>query len=123
DLDHFKAVNDRFGHAVGDEALECMVHTLRATVRRQDHVGRYGGGGRLVGFPAGQAEGARGGIAPARIALGRAQLPAAGAYVPLNFSAGVVAAAEGEALGALLSRADAALYEAKSSGRNRVVSA
>jgi diguanylate cyclase (GGDEF)-like protein len=120
DLDHFKAFNDRNGHLAGDEALARVGAILRQSVRRQDMVFRYGGEEFLILVPGGARESAAALAERVRLAV---QDDATGRPWGLSVSAGVAVAdrfSAGNPLG-LLRRADAALYQAKRGGRNRVV--
>lgn len=122
DLDHFKAVNDTHGHAGGDLALQAFARTVLASVRATDILARWGGeefvllmagttpedGARLL-------ERVRAAVAASPVAL------PAGGTVRLTVSVGAARLHAGETPVALLQRADAALYEAKRQGRNRVV--
>jgi diguanylate cyclase len=126
DIDHFKAVNDRFGHPTGDEVLKMIASLLTRSVRGGDLVARYGGEEFAVILPATAAQGAVSTADSLRAAI-EAQsmfLPSAldGSVVSLKvtISVGVSCYEHGEMLSAWLSRADAALYRAKNSGRNRV---
>ena len=121
DIDHFKDVNDTRGHRTGDRVLQDVAGVLRRSIRQTDFVGRYGGEEFLVILPCTDAAGAT--IMGERI---RASIegtpmtdPTSGSF-PLTVSVGVAeyAATDNEDL--LISRADAALYRAKSLGRNRV---
>lgn len=120
DLDHFKAVNDCFGHHVGDEALQLVVGAARGQLRRQDILGRYGGEEFAFVFPETPLDGATEVLERTRGAVESLALTSAGERVPLSVSIGVVAWREGERLDETLRRADDALYEAKGAGRNRV---
>jgi diguanylate cyclase (GGDEF)-like protein len=120
DLDHFKAFNDRNGHLAGDEALAKLGAILRQAVRRDDTVFRYGGEEFLILIPGGDRESAAALAERVRLAV---QDDATGGPWGLTVSAGVAVAdrfSAGSPLG-LLRRADAALYQAKRGGRNRVV--
>ena len=108
DLDHFKAINDSLGHREGDNVLRLFGHTLTATLRTTDQVGRYGGEEFVVILP---ETGAERFIARLRIAWMRARPH------PVTFSAGVASARPDP--GKALHAADCALYRAKQSGRNR----
>lgn len=124
DLDHFKGINDRFGHAVGDDVLRRVAKRLRTSLRGEDVVGRWGGEEFVVGL-----FGATKQVLNARLTRILSSLQAEGMQVgsehlPLTFSAGVAEyPADGADLPALYRAADAALYEAKSQGRARVLSA
>jgi diguanylate cyclase (GGDEF)-like protein len=120
DLDHFKAFNDRDGHLAGDEALARVGAILRQSVRREDLVFRYGGEEFLILVPGGNRE--SGAALAERVRLS-VQDDTTGASWGLTISAGVAVADRFSAASplGLLRRADAALYQAKRSGRNRVV--
>jgi diguanylate cyclase (GGDEF)-like protein/PAS domain S-box-containing protein len=123
DIDRFKSVNDRFGHVVGDRVVEIVGHTLSASVRAVDVVGRYGGDEFFVGMPGCDLEG---GVAIAeklRIAI-EERCQAGLTDVPglhITVSIGVATSQGGEGtLADLIEQADKALYDAKANGRNRV---
>ena len=120
DVDHFKAVNDRHGHLVGDVVLREVGAVLSGSVRSVDRVARWGGEEFLVALPRGSA--VLGAEAAARLRR-RIEEHAWSAHAPglrLTVSAGVSAGPAGD-FAAVLARADAALYAAKGAGRNRVV--
>ena len=123
DIDHFKLVNDRHGHPVGDEVLRMIAATLTATIRGKDMVARFGGEEFAVILPATDRAGALAAGENLRLAIEQQalQLQARGApVIRVTISAGVSSYDHGEALGDWLTRADGALYEAKQGGRNRV---
>jgi len=122
DVDHFKSVNDRYGHAVGDQVLREVATVLVHSVRSVDRVARWGGEEFLVALPAGSpALGAEAADRIRRRVRDHAwSLHAAG--LRLTVSAGVAAGAADD-LSAVLGRADAAMYRAKGAGRDRVVTA
>jgi diguanylate cyclase (GGDEF)-like protein len=114
DLDHFKRVNDRYGHQAGDAALRTLAGCLRETARQVDCVARYGGEEFALILPEAGALGAHALLARVRDAWSAEQ--------PLTtFSAGVAVHAGDVEPRETLRRADAALYEAKEAGRNRDV--
>lgn len=120
DIDHFKDINDAWGHDTGDRVLAAIGRVLRAEARAVDVVARRGGEEFTALLPGSDeldadvfAERVRAAVAAAADSL----LPNGAVRV----SAGVAAAAGGPAIEALLARADAALYEAKRAGRDRVV--
>ncbi len=123
DLDHFKAVNDRLGHAAGDVALAAFGRLVLDRVRGTDLVGRIGGEEFLVVLPetplreaAGVADSLR-----TRLEALPVELPESGEVLRLTASFGVAQLLPEEGSGGvLLARADAALYRAKALGRNRV---
>jgi len=122
DLDHFKQVNDRHGHLAGDAALKHFCEKLRASVHAGDLIGRLGGEEFLVLLDGVDAEA---GVALCDRLRGllRGDVIEVGGYpLPLSASAGVTRIrGEGETISSLLTRADAALYEAKHAGRDRAV--
>ncbi|WP_439578578.1 PleD family two-component system response regulator [Elioraea sp.] len=128
DLDHFKAINDLYGHAAGDAALRGVAGCIRAHVRLFDTVARYGGEEFAVVMPGATLADA---VAAAerlrREVATLAYQPAAAERHPLTISIGVAAlggnarGSDDELAESLLKRADEALYEAKRQGRNRVV--
>ncbi|MFN3656441.1 MAG: diguanylate cyclase [Pseudolabrys sp.] len=123
DLDHFKSINDRFGHAVGDEALRVFAQVARTSTRANDIVGRLGGEEFAAIVPGGPdvAE-----IVGERL---RAAFEKAGETIVSHAIGATVSIGAATARGAvvdidgLLARADAALYQAKHNGRNRMVAA
>lgn len=118
DIDHFKSVNDRFGHDTGDEVLRGVARVLQQGVRLSDVIGRWGGEEFLVVCP--DTPGDSAGELADRLAGGlRSALFAKVGRVTASF--GVAQARPGENLRDLLDRADRALYNAKNSGRDRVV--
>lgn len=125
DLDHFKDVNDRYGHQAGDDALRLVAETISAALRTGDRVGRMGGEEFLVVLPDTALDQATA-VAERirrRVAARPLTLPD-GTRVPLRLSAGVATAPPvAPALDVLLQQADAALYRAKRGGRNQVCAA
>ena len=119
DLDHFKDINDRFGHPVGDQALAGVGAALRSALRASDFAGRNGGEEFAVMLPDTDLAGAVDVAEKIRAAIADITLP--GLDVTLSASVGVATYPD-HALGAdrLIRLADAALYVAKRSGRNRV---
>ncbi|MFO0554529.1 MAG: diguanylate cyclase [Polyangiaceae bacterium] len=122
DLDHFKAINDTFGHIAGDAALRHFATTLSRATREEDAAFRYGGEEFMLlirGEPsAGQAAAAR-----LRAALSSSPIELGGEQRVLGFSAGIACQEPHSKLSPeqLLERADEALYEAKTNGRGRDV--
>jgi diguanylate cyclase (GGDEF)-like protein len=124
DLDGFKAVNDRFGHPVGDTVLRDFAETLRATVREVDVAGRWGGEEFIVILPGTDGIGAAQLAERVRVAFEeRRVLTVDGTPIPVTASFGVAAYPDHTPEDALVAAADAALYQAKREGKNRVVKA
>lgn len=127
DLDHFKAVNDTYGHLVGDRVLATVSGCLVRHLRRSDVAGRYGGEELVVLLPHTPAAGALIIAERLRSAIAELAFISGGQAVSLTVSVGVASLLSNEgqvpedvALD-LLSRADQALYQAKHQGRNRVM--
>jgi diguanylate cyclase (GGDEF)-like protein len=121
DLDHFKAVNDTYGHAVGDEVLKGFARTAHGGLRDSDAFGRYGGEEFMLilgGTPPGAALPA---VDRMRLGFATTDWDAIAPGLRVTVSAGVAGYRAGETISQLLCRADEALYEAKHAGRNRVV--
>lgn len=121
DVDHFKKVNDRYGHLSGDTVLVDVARRMQQAVRSYDLVGRYGGEEFLVVSPDCDLEQVQACAERIRASVAEKPVAADGALVPVTVSAGVAMLSAGfnterEALAA----ADAALYRAKAEGRNRV---
>ncbi|NML60625.1 GGDEF domain-containing protein [Massilia sp. RP-1-19] len=120
DIDHFKALNDRFGHACGDEALCVFADTSRGVLREHDIMGRLGGEEFALALPGTDLAGALQAAERLREAVERVILPKHG--YAMTVSIGVVLIDPNEDINSALARADQALYQAKSGGRNRVES-
>lgn len=124
DLDHFKDVNDTYGHLVGDQVLRQVADTLRTCLRGHDVLGRYGGEEFALLMPGADTAAALAGTERARLAVGQRPIQAGSLSIPVTLSAGVAAyGTDGTDWESLLRSADAALYEAKRGGRNRVAAA
>jgi diguanylate cyclase (GGDEF)-like protein len=119
DLDHFKTLNDTYGHETGDRALMLFAQMLKESFRSQDLCCRHGGEEFAIAFPACTALQARNALDAFRSRLSTA-IAVAG-LPTFTASAGVVDAKIHENLPAVLNRADAALYQAKYGGRDQVV--
>lgn len=119
DIDHFKSVNDRYGHRVGDDALIFFAQHARAHLRTTDIAGRWGGEEFLLLLPASSPGDPTVGIERLRSALAGATVSATAPDLRIAFSAGVAYYVEGEAIDDLVERADKALYLAKREGRNQ----
>lgn len=120
DIDHFKQINDRFGHATGDEALMVFARTARETLRGHETVGRLGGEEFAMVLPGTELAGALAAAERLRKAVRGATVITSGTPYVMTVSIGVVVLDPNETLGMGLARADHALYAAKSGGRDRV---
>ena len=121
DVDHFKHINDTYGHLAGDDLLRGFTRQLQSTLRVSDHLGRYGGDEFLVVAP---------GIAPADVAaffdrvcagVANAAYETRAGTLSISVSLGVASLGVESGEDALLVAADAALYQAKQAGRNQMV--
>ena len=121
DLDFFKRINDQFGHPVGDEVLRTFAITLFANLRTTDKVGRYGGEEFLMILPDTAKDAALGTINRLRAIVSQVEWAGTSSIIYLTMSAGVSEIREEDTAADILARADAALYNAKNAGRNRVI--
>ncbi len=123
DVDHFKCINDSHGHGMGDQALKSVAALLTAGVRELDVVARWGGEEFLLMFP--DTDSATAGVVLQRVlaGLGDSVVCPSMPQLRVTFSAGVAQCEAGDDTDHTIERADAALYEAKRTGRNRVVGA
>ncbi len=123
DLDRFKAVNDTYGHPVGDEVLRTVAATCKPMVRDPDALGRIGGEEFAVLLNETPLDGARIAAERLRTAIEAATTEADGAAIKITASFGCAQLAAGEDARGLIARADDALYRAKQNGRNRTETA
>jgi diguanylate cyclase (GGDEF)-like protein len=121
DVDHFKQINDHHGHSSGDTVLAFLGRLLAKTVRTCDVVARWGGEEFVLALPSTPLAGALNVAERARRELSNAIIHSTrGDVVPVTASFGVAQLVAGETIEQLIDRADRAMYNAKSSGRNRV---
>ncbi|WP_277949995.1 sensor domain-containing diguanylate cyclase [Bailinhaonella thermotolerans] len=121
DIDHFKRVNDKHGHLVGDQVLVAVASTLRSQLREYDVIGRFGGEEFVVLLPHSDLAEAKRVAERLRVRVARMALPAENAMVSVTISIGVaIMRIHGDDLIELLAAADLALYRAKALGRDRV---
>ena len=118
DIDHFKAINDRLGHAAGDDALRAVAVAITSVLRQLDRVVRIGGEEFLIILPGANGDAATSIAERARTRIAECEvLPGE----RVTASAGVAQRRGGETRQQLLSRVDAAMYRAKAAGRDRVI--
>lgn len=129
DLDHFKRINDTHGHNVGDEVLREFGERARTHLRRMDMIGRaeaestfgrYGGEEFLLLLPYADVAGALACLERLRLTMSTRGFATSAGPLMITFSAGVAHYRRGETINVLLGRADAALYRAKGTGRDRI---
>lgn len=121
DVDHFKAINDRYGHLAGDDVLRHLTHTLRDNLRDDALLARYGGEEFTVLLPVRHRNEAQAVAERLRATVEASPCESRGGTVHLTVSIGVSYHSETSSLEDDLGRADAHLYQAKQGGRNRVV--
>lgn len=120
DLDHFKRVNDEFGHSVGDDVLRAVGERMHRNLRAEDLAVRWGGEEFLLLLPATDRDGAVQVAHKIRAAVADRPVACNGREVSVTISFGVAQLDDGEDVSELVRRADDAMYRAKSGGRNRV---
>lgn len=123
DLDHFKQVNDRYGHHVGDAILQRFAATAREQLRRTDVLARYGGEEFIVLFPEGTAEGIAEVMERLRQTFANQRYDDLVPGLTVTLSAGLSRWERGDDADSMTRRADEALYRAKHQGRNRLETA
>jgi diguanylate cyclase (GGDEF)-like protein len=120
DLDHFKKINDTYGHVIGDFVLRHVAGRIKAAVRDFDMVGRFGGEEFVIIMADTNLQVAQNIAERVRQVVMDTPLHLKEFSIQITISLGVAMLMEGERKEALLERADAAMYEAKKAGRNRV---
>ncbi|HYG76849.1 MAG TPA: GGDEF domain-containing protein [Planctomycetota bacterium] len=123
DLDHFKSINDKYGHLGGDMELREIARRIKAAIRRDEVFARYGGEEFVIVLPESTLEQARQFSERVRELVGSEGVRADGITIPVTVSIGIGHTDGGESISReeMLGRADKKLYEAKNSGRNRVM--
>ena len=121
DLDHFKSINDRFGHAGGDRVLQEFARVCRESIRAEDILGRWGGEEFLIVMPGASLDVALIALERVRALALRIELPSMSAGLRVCLSAGLASLEPNlKTLDELIARGDAALYRAKHEGRDLV---
>jgi diguanylate cyclase (GGDEF)-like protein len=121
DIDHFKSINDQYGHAAGDAVLSAVSDVLRLALREQDSVARWGGEEFLILMPNASLDVASNVAERLRRQIAEIDVPYEGAHIRISMTFGVSMHHNEEGFDAPVSRADAALYRGKMAGRNQVV--
>jgi diguanylate cyclase (GGDEF)-like protein len=119
DIDHFKRINDEFGHGVGDQVLKAFSELATASLRAIDRLGRYGGEEFMVILPATSAQEAAGPMQRVRDVISEHDW--SGLVPGVTVTIGVTEYRRGESIDEFIKRADQALYRGKNSGRDRVM--
>lgn len=120
DIDHFKRINDDYGHLAGDKVLKIIAGELQKRMRKSDFIARFGGEEFVVLLPSTPLEGGLQLLETLRSAIEKCPFHFKGEPVTITLSAGISAFAEDEPSDEVFERADQALYRAKNLGRNRV---
>lgn len=120
DIDHFKVVNDRWGHDAGDAVLVAVARGIRGCLRRQDTVARWGGEEFLILLPDTDTRGGVIAMEKVRRAVEAMVVACSGARISVSLSVGVAQLTPRDGVEQAIQDADAALYRSKESGRNRV---
>ncbi|MET0533876.1 MAG: diguanylate cyclase [Steroidobacter sp.] len=123
DVDHFKRINDTYGHRAGDRVLRAVAECLVGRIRSTDFIARYGGEEFVGIFPGTTLESALRVMDELRVAVSKIGFHFRGSPVSITASSGITALLPGDSAGAAFDRADKALYQAKQRGRNQCVSA
>jgi diguanylate cyclase (GGDEF)-like protein len=121
DIDHFKSINDTYGHMVGDQVIKNMSRMLRDRFRTTDAVGRYGGEEFAIVLPRASATNALGIVESLRIQFSQIQHISSDKDARVTFSAGICELDENLDAISLSANSDVALYDAKRSGRNKTI--
>ncbi len=123
DVDHFKQINDHYGHKAGDKALKLIAQVLNENLRETDFLARYGGEEFAVLVTETSEEGVAGVTEKLRRAVEECKFHYAGKDVPITISGGFTMFREGDTADTAFARADGALYRAKEKGRNQIAQA
>lgn len=121
DLDHFKQVNDTYGHDVGDQVLLFFAQLARSVLRESDHMFRYGGEEFMLLLPDTDIKGAEFLFGRFRQMLAKSPMHSGTHVIATTFSAGITDLQENDNVETLIQRADQGLYQAKQQGRDRAV--
>lgn len=120
DIDHFKQINDQYGHDIGDRVLDAVSNSLKRTMREQDFIGRWGGEEFLAVLPETDLDQAAASAERIRKAIQALVIDSGCNKISVTLSIGIAQYRTEELLSNAIARADHALYEGKSAGRNRV---
>lgn len=123
DIDNFKKLNDTYGHQSGDDALVHLINVVRANLRPQDAVARFGGEEFIILYPDTPLEQGQAALVRLQRELTKTFFLADNQKIVITFSAGVTEWVPGEPMDEALKRADQAMYRAKQTGKNKVISA
>lgn len=119
DIDHFKKINDQYGHAMGDVVLRGVAKQLAGRIRSTDFVARFGGEEFVMLLPGADIEAASQLADQIRIIIAESEFANAEKRIPVTISCGLAGFQTGDSLQSVFERADRALYQSKHAGRNR----
>ena len=123
DIDHFKQVNDTYGHKTGDEVLKGLSNTVKNVLRKSDLMARWGGEEFVVLFPDTRVDGAKAALQKALDSIREELfLSEDKKEFHITFSAGISSVGNEQKVGEAIAKSDRFLYKAKASGRNRIIS-
>jgi diguanylate cyclase len=120
DIDHFKRINDNYGHLAGDKVLKIVASELSSRLRKTDFIARFGGEEFVLLIPSTPVDGGRQMVETLRAAVAACPFHFKNEPVTITLSAGLTAFAAGESADKVFERADQALYSAKRGGRDRI---
>ena len=121
DLDHFKQVNDTYGHLKGDDVLKHLIHSVSHEIREIDSISRYGGEEFIIIMSGTDARGADECARRIKSSIENLKFPGFPESFRITISIGITTYRPVESIDELIARSDQAMYEAKSMGRNQVV--
>jgi diguanylate cyclase (GGDEF)-like protein len=121
DLDHFKKINDTYGHLKGDDVLKRLIHSVSHEIREIDSISRYGGEEFVIIMSGSNAKGAEECALRIKNRIKHLKFPGFPESFRMTISTGITTYQPVESIDVLIARADAAMYKAKSMGRNQVV--
>ena len=120
DIDHFKKVNDTYGHLAGDFILKEIANVIKKSIRSSDACGRFGGEEFIILLPNTKLSGAMKLAERIRKNIENYEFVFRNKKIPITVSIGITSASKNDSVFSLIQRADEALYEAKNKGRNRI---
>lgn len=118
DIDHFKKINDYYGHAIGDEVLRMVAQQINSRLRSTDFLARYGGEEFIMLLPGADVKAAQPLADQIRLHIAECKFRQGNIHIPVTISCGLSSFQPGDGLQSVFKRADQALYQAKSAGRN-----
>ncbi len=121
DIDHFKKINDTYGHLKGDDVLKYLIHSVRHEIREIDSISRYGGEEFIIIMSGTDTKGAEEGAYRIKNNIENLKFPGFSDSFRITISTGIATYQPVESIDDLIARSDSAMYKAKTMGRNQVV--